>query len=337
MTPSLSQERFHDSPGRPTTSALEEALTRASRDQRWGRAPIVISDRQPLIYESFFPTEVVTCSDADERAFRILCKYGDARVEDVDLHRAHGHRRGVAYEAMVYQEVLSAGRASTPAFLGAHRGEGGATWLFTEYLDGATRLTELAGDQGVSLDRAAEWLGRFHSVWAEAVPRTSGALVQYTRQYMSGWVDRTVAFAGPLAAHHTWIADLQKALGDWAVDMSSGPQTLIHGEFYPQNILVSDGAVVPIDWESTALGPAEIDLAALTEGWPPDAVDECISRYRAAHHERVGSDLPSSLERARLYWDLRWLGDRPEWTLHDSLLPRLERVRRRAVELGYLR
>ena len=41
-------------------------------------------------------------------------------------------------------------------------------------------------------------------------------------------------------------------------------------------------------------------------------------------------------ESARLYWDLRWLGDRPEWTVAESLLPRLERVEERAARLGYL-
>src|SRR5207244_7203663 len=56
------------------------------------------------------------------------------------------------------------------------------------------------------------------------------------------------------------------------------PLTLIHGEFYPSNILVHEietcrsrltgdtVRVCPVDWEMAAVGPGLIDLAALTAG-----------------------------------------------------------------------
>ena len=59
----------------------------------------------------------------------------------------------------------------------------------------------------------------------------------------------------------------------------SEPQTIIHGEYYPANILIKDGAIYPIDWESAAVGPGEIDLATLIEGWDQKLAEEAKQAY----------------------------------------------------------
>jgi hypothetical protein len=41
-------------------------------------------------------------------------------------------------------------------------------------------------------------------------------------------------------------------------------------------------AIYPVDWESAAVAAGEIDLAALTEGWPPGFVEQCELEYQRA-------------------------------------------------------
>jgi thiamine kinase-like enzyme len=88
------------------------------------------------------------------------------------------------------------------------------------------------------------------------------------------------------------------------------PPTIIHGEYYPKNVLIRESTVYPVDWESTALAAGEIDLAALTDRWPPALVTEAEHAYA---HARWPGGTPSgfskALDAARLYVQLRWLGD----------------------------
>jgi thiamine kinase-like enzyme len=85
--------------------------------------------------------------------------------------------------------------------------------------------------------------------------------------------------------------------------------TLVHGDFYPANVLLADGAVIPVDWEWAGVGAGELDLAALVDGWSAGTVDACLGDYRQArwspggdhgHHERLAA--------ARLFLAARWLG-----------------------------
>ena len=88
------------------------------------------------------------------------------------------------------------------------------------------------------------------------------------------------------------------------------PTTVIHGEFYPSNVLRVGDAIRPVDWESAAVGAGEIDLASLVEGWPEKLARECVENYRGI---RWPQGAPASFERvldaARVYLALRWLGD----------------------------
>ena len=87
-------------------------------------------------------------------------------------------------------------------------------------------------------------------------------------------------------------------------------ETVIHGEFYPHNVLYHDGAVCPIDWESAAIGAGPIDLAALTERWPTDVVSECDEAYSKARWPggNAPSDFQDTIRAARIYLCARWLG-----------------------------
>jgi hypothetical protein len=47
-------------------------------------------------------------------------------------------------------------------------------------------------------------------------------------------------------------------------------------------------------------------------------------------------DLERSLTAARVYWQLRWLGDRPEWLDHDGTVWRLSELQAAGERLGVI-
>ena len=104
--------------------------------------------------------------------------------------------------------------------------------------------------------------------------------------------------------------------------------TIIHSEYYPMNILLQEGMIRPVDWESAAIAAGEIDLASLTENWPTNIVQECELDYqRARWPAGPPADFERTLGAAQFYLSFRWLGDRPAWTTHESNLWRFERLR----------
>ena len=93
------------------------------------------------------------------------------------------------------------------------------------------------------------------------------------------------------------------------------PQTVIHGEYYPHNILFKAGRVHPVDWETAAIAPGEIDLATLGDGWSHEVNRQLQAQYeRARWPKGAPAGFQRNLELARIYMHLRWLGDRPDWT-----------------------
>ena len=90
--------------------------------------------------------------------------------------------------------------------------------------------------------------------------------------------------------------------------------------------------------ESAAVGPGEIDLATAGDGrWNPDVVDKCDAEYaRARWPDGPPHDFSHRLAVARLYTQLRWLGDRSEWTPGSKVSWRFRYAERAARELGLL-
>jgi thiamine kinase-like enzyme len=110
--------------------------------------------------------------------------------------------------------------------------------------------------------------------------------------------------------------------------------TVIHGEFYPENVLFHEGRVVPVDWETAALAAGEIDLASLVEGWPAVVASGCEQRYsRSRWPSGPPYDLERTLAAARAYWSLRWLGQGREWLDQEQRRRYLETLRNVAERL----
>jgi thiamine kinase-like enzyme len=131
------------------------------------------------------------------------------------------------------------------------------------------------------------------------------------------------------------LATLCRRFEEVVVTLLEPPAIVIHGEYYPNNILFCQGTIYPVDWEAAAVAMGEIDLASLTEGWPPDFVSEAEAEYRSARWpEGPPADFECKLDAAQLYWLLRWLGDRPEWTHQEQALKRFEQLGSLGERLG---
>jgi aminoglycoside phosphotransferase (APT) family kinase protein len=87
---------------------------------------------------------------------------------------------------------------------------------------------------------------------------------------------------------------------------------VVHGEFSPANVLLRDGEVYPVDWESAAMAPGELDLAFFTLGWPR----RLRRRVEAAYARRrwpggAPASFEETLRAARIHACFRVLGDSP--------------------------
>jgi hypothetical protein len=291
----------------PDTRDLTDVLTRVCSPNAPDGTSVVILDRHEY-KGSTFPVEIVSCQLPDGRQVRLFCKYESGRS-----HTGHGHRRGVSYEAAVYENVLSGLRSSAPAYFGRHRDRStGDTWLFIEALDGKSIANTHRPDSILALRQAAGWIGRLHR---ECESRASElqSITRYEAGYYRGFVDRAMAFSRGRGVDDAALLAVYHRADEFIDHLVTAPPTLIHGEFYPGNVLCEKDRISPVDWESTAVAPGELDLASLTEGWPPDFVAECEGEYARA---RWPGGAPAPFQRtlcaARLYWAFRWLGDKPE-------------------------
>lgn len=308
----------------PTLPELVSGLRQALAGT--GAACDVI-DRQPLEHASTFASEILTCM-INGRPVRILGKYGGM----VAGHADHGSRGCVPYEAKVYQALLPALGVTAPRCLAAwaHPATGHG-WLFLEYLEGSQQVQKLPEDDGMGA--AAQWAGRFHA--AGAMGTAPAWVIRYDEAFYRGWVDRTLAHAGEWRRQLPWLEPLcRRAMESLRVLLDE--PTLIHGEFYPRNVLAQGGIIYPVDWESAAIGAGEIDLAALTEGWPDETVRACRARYCRARWPQ-GAPAEAFERRfaaARLYNAFRWLGARPEWAAYPRARGRFDELRAAGQRTG---
>lgn len=250
-----------------------------------------------------------------------------------DGQRDHGMRGGLAYEASVYRQFLA--HRVRPVFYGAHTGRDGAQWLILEYLPDCDRLHHAEDD--AMLLRVAAWLGRLHASMEPLVPAGRAAGIrEYDAEFLLGWARRTNEFAGDWHRRAPWLADVCARFGSAAALLLAGPATLVHGEFYPHNILFRDAEIFAVDWESAGIGAGEIDLAGLTDGWPPEFERACEDEYRRARWPGgAPGGFPQRAFAARIFMRLRWLGEHPSWTENEDAgeqLSELQRLTRSLIE-----
>lgn len=272
-----------------------------------GQGPVV--SRRPWPFEGTFDAEVVTCRTIAGDLQRVYCKHGP-EIEGT-RHAAYGHRGGLGREAAVYAYVLEPLGVTTARLIAfRHDDPTDSDWLVLEFLEGATPLLDSRRTR--SLDRSAEWLGSFHGategLWPDLL--LSGIPFRDADWYRS-WMDRTAAWAGALHLRYPWLGAACRR-EDLYEPLLTAPHSVTHGEFTPANVLLRDGEVYPVDWESAALAPGELDLAFFTLGWPR----RLRRRVEAAYARRRWPAGPPptfdpTLRAARIHACFRVLGDSP--------------------------
>jgi aminoglycoside phosphotransferase (APT) family kinase protein len=285
--------------GFPDLATLERGLQRILANGSSSQARV--ARRVPNL-EGSFPHEVVTCS-VGGKELTIFCKYGSTHTVT-----GYGHRGGVVREVDVYRLVLASSRASSARFIGSWiEPRTGATWLVVEYLENGLRANKAHKRDGMLT--AARWIGAFHAEQERLHDRLEGVVPRYDLDYYRGWIERTVSFAERPPAWLVNLTDRAEAVFAPLLDRSL---TVVHGEYYPKNILVVGQTAFPVDWESTAVGAGEVDLAMLTENWGPDIVRQCVDEYCSARWASPQPDFERAFLTARLYTQFRWLGDYPK-------------------------
>jgi aminoglycoside phosphotransferase (APT) family kinase protein len=294
--------------------------------------PVAVLDRRPNRWGGTFPAEIVTCRVDGRSDLQLFCKY-----ETGASAGSHGHRGGVRYEGQVYRELLQPLSLTVPRFYGSYEDERrGRLWFVLEYLDDSLPVSKAREPD--AMVRAAEWIGAFHRMMENRV--RSGALsflLRYDAEYYRGWAERTVRLSRGHDFDREWLPAFCRRFEEAADLLLPGPLTMVHGEYYPQNIGCQAGVIRPIDWESAAVGAGEIDLASLTDNWPNDITRECERAYSCSRWANGSPpEFAQRLDLARLYLQLRWLGSPTGWRTRKETARRFEQIRRIAERQALL-
>src|SRR3954447_9082409 len=171
----------------PDEDSLTRGLTSVLVAGRTG-VTVTVDRRRANIFATTYPSEYVTCHVSNEAPVDLFCKYGPRAPAD-----RLGHRGGFEHEALAQRHIRCAGPEGPPRFHGAFGLSASTMGLVFEDLAGATRMTWIAGDEGIR--RSADWLGRFHASRAyEAHVPTLAPLRHYTLEYYLGWAERAARF-----------------------------------------------------------------------------------------------------------------------------------------------
>jgi Phosphotransferase enzyme family len=296
----------------PSTAALRSHLALVLLASEPGAGRLVGIERRPNEYTSSAPSEIVTCRFAGGKTLQLLLKY-----DCLDRSANSGHWGSVGHEIRVYQDVLQMLPARVPRYYGTFTVEAtGQRCLILEWLDKTLRLGS-AVETEASMELAAQWVGQFHAA-AEARIREAPIpfLDVYDAAYYVRWARQVSQDAGMLHERYPWLLALCERFEEASPGLVKEPLTVIHGEYYPSNILVRDGAVYPVDWQSAAIARGELDLASMIEGWKEELGSMCIGVYqRSRWPDGAPEDFYLALALARVHWPLRWLGAHPQTIL----------------------
>jgi aminoglycoside phosphotransferase (APT) family kinase protein len=263
---------------------------------RGSQVAVVAREANP--YAATFHTEILHCRWPDGTERRIFCKRGGRHPDN-----PHDDRGGVAYEAMVYEHLLSPKALSPVPYWGSFcEADAKTTCLLVGYLEGSVHAND-AANQLLALGRAAAWIGRFHARTNEAMTDAAAfRLARFDATHYAQWPARAIEYARGRGRGENWLEPVWRYYQRQVDALISRAPTIIHGDYYPDNTLVREDSVYPIDWGWAAVAPGEIDLASFTEGWPPEVARACAGRY-AAERWGVNGDLDfeAALLAARLY------------------------------------
>jgi hypothetical protein len=218
------------------------------------------------------------------------------RVDQVTLHLTGGHSplQLVRKEVPAHEIAgLRAAQAVRPQATAVPElvawGDG---WLITPLAPGSPLECE-----GAMPANLFDTLARLHHRYqggaglSPAIPRVTAA---WWRSLCLDWVEpqlseyagrhpaKTIARACAVVAR---AADIPAA----SVLLDELQPTLLHGDVHSGNVLVDDGRAALIDWGSSRVGPAALDLANLVTADSPS-----VAEYARIWQQLTGQPLPSA-------------------------------------------
>ena len=290
----------------PNTELLAHYLSKLFSENETDKNVEVIS-RTAFKGSSTFPAEIINCKLPDGKFLALFGKY----LAGLGPNN-HGHRGGVEYEIKIYDEVLRNLPLPKANFWGkCHFNENNETLLLMDFLEGSVSLK---GNPDINLYlNAASWIAKMHNFFAGNVP---SFVKVYDQPYYFVWLNR-MENEPSIFVVHPWLQDVINYFRHHVGILTEAPQTLIHGEYYSKNILIKDGIAYPVDWESAAYAPGEIDLASIIEARKEDVVARITESYILARFKNDDFDKAGFEKRllmARLYLHFRFFfPKREEW------------------------
>jgi hypothetical protein len=264
--------------------------------------PVASIRRRPFVSRSSAPIAELDVVFSDGSAAAVLLKDlgRDGLTDRVRRAKPEALHNPVR-ELDVYRVLLAGADLGTPQLRGAVTDPSrDRYWLLIERVFG--RELYQVGEIGV-WEAVMRWLARFHGHFRGR--RLTTSLVRYDRDYFLYWRDRASSISG---------TDAPESYSDVAEQLASLPTTLLHGEFYPSNILVAGERICPVDWEMAAVGPAVIDVAAITAGWEESDQEQLVQAYLDAASGQQEHVFARHLDCARVHLALQWLGWSPDWS-----------------------
>jgi Phosphotransferase enzyme family len=312
-------------PSADPSAELQRQLEHRLASHFGRRRAIVALVRRLSPYSSSFPVEELDVRLEDGAELQLVLKDLSAAAISPTARRA---RPEFLYEPrrelQTYRWILPHAPAGTATWYGAVENSTiRRHWLFLERVPGL----ELRHVGGLAVwERAARWIADFHQAFrpggVERLVQTARLLV-YDEAFYWLWFERAQRFAAKRPKVRTVLDRIARGYPAVVERLVSMPHTLIHGEYYPCNILVgrveTATRVCPVDWEMAALAPPLIDLASLTTGWARASQRALVRAYRDAVGQDDAScghrldDFDRDLECCRLHLAVRMLGWSEAW------------------------
>ena len=318
--------------------AVEDWLARGGRG-----ASVVRLFRRPWEYATSAPLERVTAVTNDGREHDLVLKHlGPGHITEQVRRAKPAFVVDSRREIEVYRRLMAPLRIGATLVGSTLAPDTGTYWLLLEHVPGP-RLAEVG--EPAAWAATAHWLGALHARLAtidSAALRQSASLIECDRDWYRVWIDRALRFFaadGPSRSRHDgaalrWLAERYDRVIDHLLSL---PSTLIHGEFYPSNVIMTGAAdrfvPCPIDWETASVGPGVLDLGALAAGdWSEQERREVIAAYLVGSGARVAlEELSASAQYAQIHLAVQWLGwfgrrQAPEANARDWLADAIDRA-----------
>jgi hypothetical protein len=295
------------------TEALRDGLQAALGDQGGRFRRVTILERRPNPYRTSHTLEELQVRVDDDRPVWLVFKsLGRQALAEPARAAKPPFLDDPAREIRTYRHILGPASMGTANLWGALEDEGeGRYWLFLEKVEGRP-LWQVGELDAWTL--VAQWSAKMHARLAAESDRIGprARLLRHDASYYRLWLERARRFSdGPALDRVAFRYD------DLLDRLLSLPQTVIHGEFYPSNILIQERdrqlRVCPVDWELAAMAPGLIDLAALTAGrWSEEERAALCGAYAEAAGQPK-DDMFAALEWCRLFLAIQWLGWSSGW------------------------